>query len=182
MLLREPACYTGREQLRRTAMDDATTQAPDWVQDLIRDYQDELTSGLYETIYGLDEGSLDALMQGQACACVAAFLKLSDLRAPMDLDAFLAHMRIAGPSKIDIQQESDVIHWTEQHQGQCVCPFVRRGVIRLDAKLCICGAYWVKNLFDTVAKTPVEVETVETVATGAQNCRFRIIVKPQTLG
>ncbi len=161
-------------------MDDATTRAADWVQNLIRDYQDELTSGLYEAIYSLDGDSLDALMLGQACTCVAAFLKLSDLHAPMELDAFLEAMRIAGPGKIDIQRQGDVIDWTEQHQGQCVCPFVRRGVIRLDPKLCICGAHWVRNLFETVALTPVEVETVETVAAGAQSCRFRITVRQET--
>ncbi len=95
----------------------------------------------------------------------------------MDLDSFLDAMRTAGPSQVEIRREGDVIHWTELHGGQCVCPFVRRRVIRLDPKLCICGAYWVKHLFETVANTPVEVETVETAATGAENCRFRITIK-----
>jgi predicted hydrocarbon binding protein len=34
----------------------------------------------------------------------------------------------------------------------------------------------VKQLFETVANTRVEVETVETVATGSENCCFRITV------
>lgn len=109
----------------------------------------------------------------------AAFLDLSDLTTPMALDDLLEAMRIAGPSKADISRDGDVIHWTEQHQGQCVCPFIRRGVVRLDPKLCICGAYWVKYLFEKVARTAVEVETIETVATGAENCRFRIAVKSE---
>jgi hypothetical protein len=151
--------------------------AVDWLQELIRDFQDTLTCGLYEAIYRLEQPGVETLMQAQARTCVGAFLQLGTLPNVMPLDAFLQAMRTAGPSKIDIQQEGDVIHWTEQHNGECVCPFVRRGVVRLDPKLCICGAHWVKCLFETVAQTRVDVETVETVATGAQNCCFRITVK-----
>jgi predicted hydrocarbon binding protein len=35
----------------------------------------------------------------------------------------------------------------------------------------------VQHLFESVAKTAVEVETVETVATGAENCHYRVRVK-----
>jgi hypothetical protein len=121
-------------------------------------------------------------MRGQAEACLAAFLKLSALPTPMELDAFLRAMRTAGPSQVDIQREGDTILWTELHRGQCVCPFVRREVIRLHPKLCICGAYWVKYLFRSVANTEVEVETLETVASGAENCRFRITLRGKPSG
>ena len=151
-------------------------QPPDWVQQLMRDFQDTLTGGLYEAIYKLDRRCVEPLMQAQARTCVAAFLNLSDLRVPMTLDDFLQAMRIAGPSKVDIRRDGDRIEWIEQHQGECVCPFVRRKVVRLDPQLCICGAHWVQRLFETVAHTKVEVETVETAATGAQNCHFRIRV------
>jgi hypothetical protein len=49
-------------------------------------------------------------------------------------------------------------------------------VIRLDPKLCICSAYWVKHLFKKAANTDVGVETLKTVAAGAENCCFRITV------
>ena len=158
-------------------MQHAEGQEPDWVQVVIRNYQDKLTGGLYESIYQMDGPCVDALMEGQARTCVAAFVPLAGLPARMELDDFLNTMRTAGPSQVEIQREGDVIHWTELHRGQCICPFVRRQVIRLDPKLCICGAYWVKHLFEKVAGTTVEVETVETVATGAENCRFRITVQ-----
>jgi hypothetical protein len=161
-------------------MSDADVQAAEWVQALMRDFQDQLTCGLYEAIYSLDPPSVATLMQAQARTCVATFLKFADIRLPMDLDEFLHAMRTAGPSQIEIQREGNVIHWTEQHHGDCVCPFVRRGVIRLDPKLCICGAHWVQHLFKTVTNTDVDVETGETVATGAPNCRFRITVKKTT--
>ena len=160
-------------------MQDSQSPAADWVQNLIRDYQDTLTCGLYEAIYRLQDGALDTLMEGQARTCVAAYLKLTALPAHMEMDAFLEAIQTAGPSQVEIQREGNVIHWRELHQGQCICPFVRRGVVRLDPKLCICGAYWVKHLFETVTKTPVEVEMIETAATGAQDCRFRITLKAE---
>ena len=108
---------------------------------------------------------------------MAAFLELGTLRTPTSLDEFLHAIRTGGPSQVNIQREGDDIHWSEQHHGECVCPFVRRGVVRLDPKLCLCGAHWVKHLFATVAKTDVEIDILDTVATGAQNCNFRISVK-----
>jgi predicted hydrocarbon binding protein len=158
-------------------MGDTQSQPTDWVQQLIRDYQDTLTCGLYEAIYKLDDRAVETLMRAQGRTCAGAFLKLSDLHGPMALDDFLKVMRIAAPSKIEIRRDGDVIEWVEQHQGECVCPFVRRKVVRLDSKLCICGAQWVQHLFEAVANTRVEVETVETVATGAENCHYRVRVK-----
>jgi hypothetical protein len=169
--------HSVRRNETEVEMESSADQPEDWVQALMRDYQDKLVSGLYETIYGVEASCLDALMEGQARSCVTAFVELTDLATPMDLDSFLDAIRTAGPSQVDIRREGAVIHWTERHRGECVCPFVRRQVIRLDPKLCICGAYWVKHLFRTVANTEVKVETVETAATGAENCCFRITLK-----
>ncbi len=158
-------------------MKDQQGDPAEWVQDLIRDYQDTLTCGLYEAIYQLDDAAVERLMHAQARTCVGAFLGFADLSPPMTLDDFLKAVRTAGPSPIEIRRDGDVIEWVERHGGECVCPFVRRKVVRLDSKLCICGAHWVQQLFATVAHTQVEVETVATAATGSQNCHFRISVK-----
>ncbi|MFQ5472414.1 MAG: hypothetical protein ACE5FA_05975 [Dehalococcoidia bacterium] len=147
-----------------------------WVEELMRDYQDKLTCGLYESIYALDGDSVNALMKGQARTCASAFIDLAGLPVSMELAAFLDRMLISSPSQLEIRREGDVIYWTEVHHGECVCPLIRRDVIRLNQKLCLCGAHWVKDLFERVADTRVEVETVETVATGADNCRFRITI------
>ncbi|MBI4514937.1 MAG: hypothetical protein HY699_03860 [Deltaproteobacteria bacterium] len=160
-------------------MSDAEAQS-DWLQQLIRDFQDKLTCGLYDAIYSLDQPNVEILMRAQARTCVGAFLELGTLQHPLSLDDFLQAMRIAGPSQIELRRNGNVIEWIEQHHGQCVCPFVKRGVIRLDPKLCICGGHWVKVLFEVVARTEVEVEQVETAATGAQNCHFRVTVKGPT--
>jgi len=146
----------------------------DWVEAIIRDYQDTLTGGLYEAIYALDAPQVEQLMCAQARTCVAAFLNVSALRAPLPLEDFLTAIRTAGPSQIDIRRDGDTIMWTERHRGECVCPFVRRKVVRLAPPLCVCGAHWVRTLFDQVTHTTVDVDIVETVAHGAPDCTFRI--------
>ena len=158
-------------------MDKPPGEAGEWVETLMRDFQDRLTGGLFETIYKMDDAAVDTLMEGEAQTCVSAFVDLTGLSVPMSLDSFLEKMQTSGPSKVRLERDGDVILWTELHQGKCVCPLVTRDVISLNPKLCICGAYWVKHLFKTVANTEVDVETIETVAHGAENCRFRITVK-----
>jgi hypothetical protein len=158
-------------------MSAADVPAADWAQELIREFQDKLTCGLYDAIYRLDDRAVQPLLHAQARACVGAFLQLGTLPTQMPLDEFLQAMRTAGPSQIEIEREGNVIHWTERHQGHCVCPLVTRNVIRLDPKLCICGAEWVRHLFETVTSTQVDVRTLATAATGTQNCCFLITVK-----
>ncbi len=156
-------------------MEEEGSTGATWVQDLIRDYQDKLTCGLYDAIYKLDRRSLRSLMRAQAHACGAAFTDLTDLRGPLPLDQFIERMRMSG--LVEIHCEGNVILWDEQHNGKCMCPFVRRRVIRLDRRLCICGAQWVKYLFENVANTPVDVDMVSSAATGARNCSFVVRIR-----
>ncbi len=158
-------------------MDATKDTTPGWVMNLIRDFQDKITCGLYEAVYSLEGEPLEKVMQGQAHACGAAYLKLYGLPEKMPLDEFLDRIRYTGPSQIKIERDGDVIEWNELHEGGCVCPLVKRNVIRLDQKLCVCGADWVKYLFEEVAQTPVDIEIMETVATGAENCRFQVRLK-----
>jgi hypothetical protein len=158
-------------------MDQPKDDGAEWVENLMRDFQDRLTGGLFETIYKMDDVAVDTLMEGEAKTCVSAFVDLTGMDVPMDLEAFLEKMQTSGPSKVVVERDGDVLLWTELHQGKCVCPLVTRNVIPLDPKLCICGAYWVKHLFKTAANTEVDVETLETAAHGAENCCFRITIK-----
>jgi hypothetical protein len=71
-------------------MEGSQGQDAEWVQKLIRDFQDKLTCGLYETIYDLGAPTRDTLMEGQARACVSAFLEMADMPAGMEMDSFLS--------------------------------------------------------------------------------------------
>jgi hypothetical protein len=158
----------------RKKMDKQEVEIDESVDEELRCYQDRLTCGLYEAIYDLDDASRDTVMKRQAQTCVAAFLDLAGLPTPMDLDSFRRAMRDAQPIGAEIRKEGNVLHWTQNQRNQCVCPLVQRRAVRLDPKLCVCSAYWVRYLFEEIGHTPVRVEIVETVARGGQTCRFKI--------
>jgi len=152
--------------------------AEDWIEQLMRDYQDRLTRGLYDGISQLPEQELDRVMQCQAHACVQEFVKLYDLPEHLDLDAFLERMKIGGPSKINVRRHGDTIFWEELHEGQCMCPLVKRDVIGLKPELCHCAVHWLRLLIERHARRGARVELIESVATGARNCVFRVILEP----
>jgi len=146
-----------------------------WVEDLMRQFRDGLVRGLYDGLYQLEGEPLRTVMDAQARVCVHAFIALADLSADLSFDDFLERMRIAGPSRVRVERTGDdELLWTELHAGECVCPHVRQGAISLDPKLCLCGETWVRLLVERHAHRRAAVELVESVATGAQNCVYRI--------
>lgn len=151
------------------------TPGADWVEQLMRSFRDKLVGGLYEGVYALEGEPLRRVMDAQAEACVQAFVALTEIPAELDFDAFLVRMKVSGPSKIELERVSDdELLWREMHHGECVCPHVRQGVIPLDPKLCICGATWVRLLVERHARRRATVTLVESVATSAENCVYRV--------
>jgi hypothetical protein len=152
-----------------------TDSGGNWVEELMRSFRDKLVGGLYEGVYTLEEAPLRRVMDAQADVCMRAFVALTDIPPDLDLDAFLDRMKTSGPSKVQLDRlGDDELLWTELHAGECVCPHVRQGVIRLDPKLCLCGETWVRLLIERHARRSAKVEMVESVATGAANCVYRI--------
>jgi hypothetical protein len=154
------------------------TVADDWIEQLTRDFQDSITRGAYAGISQLPERQLDSVMACQAHACVDAFVKLYELPEELDLDAFLARMATGGPSRINIQRSGDTILWDEIHEGQCMCPLVRRNIIPLTPALCVCAVHWLRGLLERHAHRPVHVELLDSVAKQGTNCVFRATLGP----
>jgi len=144
----------------------------DWIEQLTRDFQDTITRGVYEGIAQLPEEQRDRVMACQAHACLQEFVKLYDLPETLDFDTFLARIATGGPSKIKIQRDGDIILWEEQHEGQCMCPLVRREVVPLQPALCACATHWLRLLIERYARRPCHVELRESVAQGTTNCVF----------
>lgn len=152
-----------------------TESGGDWVEQLMRSFRDRLVAGLYEGVYALEGSPLRRVMDAQAEACVLAFVALTEIAPELDLESFLERMKTSGPSRVVIERVGDdELLWTELHEGECVCPHVRQNVVRLDPKLCLCGETWVRLLIERHARRPAEVELVESVATGARNCVYRV--------
>ncbi len=146
----------------------------DWIADLVRDFQDTITRGTFAGISQLPEPQRDSVLACQARACVDEFVKLYDLPDNLDFDGFLARMTIGGPSKINVRRDGDTIVWEELHEGQCMCPLVRREVIPLQAMLCGCAVHWLRMLIERFAHRPCRVELLDSVARGSMNCVFSV--------
>jgi len=149
----------------------------DPVEKIVRDFQEQIVRGAYDGIYALDEARLDHVMECQAASCAAAFTALYQIPDDLDLDGFLERMTLGGSSKIRVRREGDTILWEELHGGQCVCPLVTRGVIRLEPGLCRCAVHWVRKLFERHVRGPVRVELLDSAARGGENCVFRVTVE-----
>lgn len=146
----------------------------DWLEELFRDYQDAITRGAYTGIYALDEAALDLVMREQASSCVHSFVRLFDIPAGLDLDGFLEAMATGGSAKVNVKRDGDTILWEEEHNGECLCPLVKRGVVPLKPQLCVCGVHWLRMLVERHTDRRVHVEMLDSVATGSRNCTMRI--------
>jgi len=157
-------------------MEHSRVRAADIAPEVVTEYRDKLTRSLLEAICKLDGPCREALWDAQAHTCLTTFFDLTALPAQMDLDAFLQAMHTAGTGQVDITREGDTIYWIERREGQCICPFVRLEVVNLNPILCRCSAHWVMHLLKIVTDTSVEVEVLDTVATGDESCSFRLTI------
>ena len=73
--------------------------------------------------------------------------------------------------------------WGKDHQspqglmlgdGNCLCPVVEDVKSDLSATYCSCSAGYVGEMFSRALGKRVEVDIIETLKTGADDCRFRI--------
>jgi len=55
---------------------------------------------------------------------------------------------------------------------KCGCPLVRNEVIDLTGTLCYCSRGWVKKIFQTLLKKPLNVELEKSIGLGDKVCKF----------
>jgi predicted hydrocarbon binding protein len=58
--------------------------------------------------------------------------------------------------------------------GECGCPLVGAGLVKLSPTFCECSRGWVKAVFETILDGPVEVELEQTIGRGDPICRFAV--------
>ncbi len=65
----------------------------------------------------------------------------------------------------------------EKRASYCHCPHIRPAVRdqkAISATFCLCGSGWYKTLWEGLLNQPVHVEVLDTIARGADKCRFAI--------
>lgn len=60
--------------------------------------------------------------------------------------------------------------------AECGCPLVRNKVVELTGTFCYCSRGWVKRVFETLLKKPVEVELEKSIGLGDSVCKFVVYV------
>lgn len=134
----------------------------------------------------LDPATKMALMQACGRSCyVGAFGVASDVKSsPEAADQYVQALEGAG-YKIERSAGGVLVHfsWGRNHQnpqgliiqdGYCMCPIVEPIIKGLSATYCNCSAGYVREFFERRVGRPVKVEVVETLQTGANDCRFKV--------
>lgn len=92
-----------------------------------------------------------------------------------DLDDFLTKLEEANPNWF--KREGNIVHATFEFLDGCVCPIVRKiPHDALSGTWCLCSAGLHKALFEETLGRPVEVVLEKSRRTGADRCKFRIIL------
>lgn len=55
---------------------------------------------------------------------------------------------------------------------KCGCPLVKHKVVNLTGTFCLCSRGWVKKIFETLLKKPVNVELEKSIGLGDKLCKF----------
>ena len=131
---------------------------------------------LNSVIRGLDEVDLKTRQKimelcGEACA-----------RSDGDLEIAKRIAEEAADEKEILAKINEEIPWcgTWTKKGntiqsvcvECGCPLVRNKVVDLTGTFCYCSRGWVKRIFETLLKKPVNVRLTKSIGHGDKACEF----------
>ena len=146
------------------------------VEEFLRTWTRGVAAGLNE----VDEETARRVLKRCGENCCKIFLEVygHDL-ASHDLDSWIAALdKGLSTSGTRCEKEDDTILY-EFKPEQCECPLVSEKIVELTPRLCsVCFTNWLEYMFRTVAKRSVRAELVESLATGARKCAFRIRLEP----
>lgn len=131
---------------------------------------------LNSIIEGLDEVDLEARQRimelcGEACAHSDRDLEIAKRIAEETVDE----------EEILVKVNKEILWcgtWTRKGNTiqsvcvECGCPLVRNKVVELTGTFCYCSRGWVKKIFETLLKRPVNVELKKSIGLGDKVCKF----------
>lgn len=135
----------------------------------------ELLSSIVRGLEGVDFETRRKIMEscGEACA-----------RSDGDLEIAQRIAEEAGNKEEILAKVNKEIPWcgTWTQEGntiqstcvKCGCPLVRNKVIKLTGTFCYCSRGWVKKIFETALKKPVNVELEKSIGLGDKVCKFTV--------
>jgi len=131
--------------------------------------------GIYQGLQTVDDETAKKILSKAGANCAKIYLSVygRDL-SKMTLDEWLKTEVDMG-GKVEKKGEYIVYEFTP---SKCECLLVEEGIIPLTPKLCSsCFTNWLEYQFQTMTGRKVRAELVESLATGADRCVFRIWLK-----
>jgi len=118
----------------------------------------------------LDEQTKTALMEscGRACARGGAINSAKTCQGNADRLVTTLENSIG---KGHARRDGDVVHVVYPKR---LCHLVAKGPPALPDTYCLCSRGWLKEMFETVLGEPVEVELLDSVKRGADQCSFTV--------
>ena len=131
--------------------------------------------GVVAGLADVDEDIAKKVLEKCGEACARSYIASRGYdQASHDLDSWIKLLNESRPNVYNVQKKDGEVLY-ELKMGRCVCWLVSENVIALNPRLCsACATNFYKYTFQNVAKRPVRVEVVESHATGANKCVFRI--------
>ena len=130
--------------------------------------------GMMAGLSEVDEETARKILRKAGEECCKIFLEVYgyDLSS-YDLDSLIKLLGSSPSSGCYREDENTIIY--EFKSERCECPLIERRITTLSSRLCsACFTNWLSYMFSTVAKRRVEAELIESLATGASKCTFRI--------
>lgn len=118
----------------------------------------------------LDQETKMAVMESCGRACARGGPLRTARACAGDLDAFLSKLE-NWVGKGNVRKDGKVVHLV---YPKCLCHLVADGPPRLPDTYCYCSLGWLKEMFETVVGSPVEVSLTGSIKRGAERCSFTI--------
>ncbi len=134
----------------------------------------------------LDDETRKTLMQacGRSCYIGAFGVAPSEKPTPEEVERFIKNFESQGYTVEREAGKTTVVYsWGRSHQnpwglimsdGYCMCPLVEKGPDGLSPTFCLCSTGYVKEIFARSTGKKVNVELIDSLKQGGQDCIFRI--------
>jgi hypothetical protein len=146
-----------------------------WIRDLM-DIMDET----------LDTDTKHKLMQasGRACYIDAFGVAPKEKATSAEAEGFINYLRNSGCEVVRDGKKTTITYsWGRDHQnpwglimsdGYCMCPIVEKNTVKISPTFCQCSTGYVKELFERYTGRTAEVELMDSLKKGGNDCIFKI--------
>ncbi len=60
--------------------------------------------------------------------------------------------------------------------NECGCPLIRNKIVNLNSTFCYCSLGWVKLIFKTLLKKPIQAEMLKSIGAGDDFCEYIVYI------